>query len=208
MSVFKPITFSVYFFIFCLLPVFVVSPQGFTFLTGAAGVHAVGAAVAQRTGDMARCRRHAREVAAMEELGTQERNPFRIHLRAAPAPPPKTFRANPNSPLFPAALSAHPTHTMFHHHHHHHHHSLRNLLCLFFATSESLFTLAGSMIAALSGRPAHTTFHHHHHGSSYACLRNPGAIVSSVGLMNRYATSIYNIHCGMFFNNGPVSSCA
>ncbi|CAN0094198.1 unnamed protein product, partial [Ectocarpus fasciculatus] len=46
--------------------------QGFTFLTGAAGVHAVGAAVAQRTGDMARCRRHAREVAAMEELALSE----------------------------------------------------------------------------------------------------------------------------------------
>ena len=43
--------------------------QGFTFLTGAAGVHAVGAAVAQRAGDAARCRHHAREVAAMEEGG-------------------------------------------------------------------------------------------------------------------------------------------
>lgn len=43
--------------------------QGFTFLTGAAGVHAVGAAVSQRTGDDARCRHHAREVAAMEEQG-------------------------------------------------------------------------------------------------------------------------------------------
>lgn len=45
--------------------------QGFTFLTGAAGVHAVGAAVAQRTGDHARARHHAREVAAMEEKGKQ-----------------------------------------------------------------------------------------------------------------------------------------
>lgn len=43
--------------------------QGITFLTGAAGVHAVGAAVAQRTGDETQCRRHAREVADMEELG-------------------------------------------------------------------------------------------------------------------------------------------
>ncbi|CAM9962804.1 unnamed protein product [Pylaiella littoralis] len=48
---------------------------GITFLTGAAGVHAVGAAVAQRTGDEARCRRHAREVASMEELALSEDEP-------------------------------------------------------------------------------------------------------------------------------------
>lgn len=52
--------------VLCLI---LVPVQGFTFLTGAAGVHAVGAAISQRTGDMVRCRHHAREVAAMEEQG-------------------------------------------------------------------------------------------------------------------------------------------
>lgn len=45
--------------------------QGFTFFTGAAGVHAVGAAVAQRMGDDARSRHHARKVAEMEDIGKQ-----------------------------------------------------------------------------------------------------------------------------------------
>lgn len=58
-----------------------VDPQGFTFLTGAAGVHALGAAVAQRTGDSAACRRHAREVAAMEELGIYRRSCNRTFLK-------------------------------------------------------------------------------------------------------------------------------
>lgn len=46
--------------------------KGFTFLTGATGVHAVAAAVAQRAGDATRCRYHAREVAAMELQGEKK----------------------------------------------------------------------------------------------------------------------------------------